>query len=696
MKTNRVLKAVFLYLALFAFLLISQAMAATVQKKSIHLVSPNGSEKLKIGSRYAIRWQSKGLKGGLDISLMYKNRNLGYLARNVNISRGTYTWKVGQVLKSKLKSAGGYKILIYSKNYKALDQSDNYFSIISGSGKTSPVVVKPLTPVKKVITKTPLKKTVKVQKKSIRLLSPNGRDRIKAGSEYLIRWSARGIRNNVTIYLSKQGKVVGTIAQNIKPGLGRYKWRVHKRLGSRQLTSGNYKIIIMTQDRTVRDDSDNTFSIVVPQTTSSESEPSDPPEDQGEPSPVTNDPLYINVTNPVKNSGWCPNTSYTINWDSNLSSTTNVKIDLVYRDATGYVSYRSIVSSTPNDGVYQFNGLSDSQVPILNVGVSVRITATDNSVYGVSGLIALGKQLTLKMSELDTWIWRHGTEYTIRWEQTCDLPAPLNIELLDVNHQHALTIASGLTPQANTFTVVKIKLHKWTVPSTLTPGFYYMRLSAGSVSHERPLRIDVPFVVPTSPEITLNRPTQNEGWCSDVSHTIEWDSTLPPGTSVKIDLMQPTSGGGFAVWRNVTPDTPDTGFFTFNDPYPGAIGVRPRVSTLDDSIASIGDVFLFGSPLSVVKPSGTFTWRKGSSYFIIWKQVCDLSGSVTLDLLDTNQQHVMTIASGLSGVAKSDLLKQRGYSWTIPMNLTPGSYFIRVTGGSKSKQRSFNIGDALN
>jgi hypothetical protein len=223
-----------------------------------------------------------------------------------------------------------------------------------------------------------------------------------------------------------------------------------------------------------------------------------------------------------------------------------------------------------------------------------------------------------------------------------------------------------------------------------------MRLSAGSVSHERPLNIDVPFAVPTSPEITLKRPTQNEGWCSDEPHTIEWESTLPPGTRVKIDLMQPTSGGGFAVWRNVTPDAPDTGFFTFSDPYPGAIGVRPRVSTLDDSIASIGDVFLFGMPLSIVKPNGMFTWRKGSSYSIVWKQVCDVSGSVTLDLLDANQQYVMTIASGLSGVTKSDLLKQKGYSWTIPMDLTPGSYFIRVTGGTKSKLKSFNIGEKLN
>jgi len=697
MKTNRVLKAVFLYLSLFVFLLTSLAVAATVQKKTIHLVSPNGGEKLKIGSEYTIRWQSKGLKGSLNISLMYKNRNLGFLARNVNASRGAYTWKVGQVLKSRVKPSGGYTIRIYSGSQKVQDQSDRYFSIIPGSRKTLTTVVKPLTPVKKSITKAPVKKTDKIQKKSIRLLSPNGRESLKAGSEYQIRWSARGIRGNVTLYLSQQGKVVGTIAQNIKPGIGRYLWRVHTKLGDKSLRGDRYKILIMTKDRKTRDDSDHYFSIVTAQTSPPDTGGSSgQPEDQGQTSQTPDPQPYISVTEPIKNSGWCPNTAYTIKWESSLPTNLNVKIELVYRNETGYVPLRIITSSTPNDGTYQFNGLSESQVPVLSVGVSVKITVLDNSVYGVSGLIALGKQLKLMMSETDTWIWRHGTEYTLRWEQICDLPAPLNIELLDANHQPALAIATGLTPLANSNTVMKVKLYKWTVPLSLTPGDYYMRLSGGVVMHERPIKIDAPFVVPTSPEITLIRPIQNEGWCSDTAHTIEWTSNLLAGTHVKIDLVQSTSGGGFIVWRNITPDTTDTGAFTFNDPYPGAIAVRPRVSTLDDTISSIGDSFLFGTPLSLIKPNGIYTWRKGSNYFIIWKQVCDLSGSITLDLLDANQQHVMTIASGLSGNAKSDLLKQKGYMWTIPMNIAPGTYYIRVTGGPYSKQRSFNIGDPLN
>ncbi len=697
MKTNRVLKAVFLYLNLFVFLLTSLAMAATVQKKPIHLISPNGGEKLKIGSEYTIRWQSKGLKGSLDISLMYKNKTLGYLARNMNASRGAYTWKVGQVLKSRIKPSGGYTIRINSGSQKVQDQSDRYFSIIPGSGKTLTTAVKPLTPVKKSITKTKVKKINKAQKKSIRLLSPNGQESLKAGSEYQIRWSARRIRGNVTLYLSQQGKVVGTIAQNIKPGIGRYLWRVHTKLGDKSLRGDRYKILIMTKDRKTRDDSDKYFSIVTAQTNPPDTGGSSgQPEDQGQTLQTPDPQPYITVTEPTKNSGWCPNTAYTIKWESNLPTNLNVKIELVYHNETGYVPLRIITSSTPNDGTYQFNGLNESQVPVLSVGVSVKITVLDNSVYGVSGLIALGKQLKLMMSEPDTWIWRHGTEYTLRWEQICDLPAPLNIELLDANHQPALAIATGLTPLANSNTVMKVKLYKWTVPPSLTPGDYYMRLSGGVVMHERPIKIDGPFVVPTSPEITLIRPIQNEGWCSDIGHTIEWTSNLPAGTHVKIDLVQSTSGGGFIVWRNITPDTLDIGAFTFNDPYPGAIAVRPRVSTLDDTVASIGDSFLFGTPLSLMKPSGNYTWRKGSNHSIIWKQVCDLSGSITLDLLDANQQHAMTIASGLSGNAKSDLLKQRGYVWTIPMNITSGTYYIRVTGGPYSKQRSFNVGDPLN
>jgi hypothetical protein len=611
MKIKSILAA-FSSIALFMFFSTSNLSAATALKPrsmsrskapSIKLLSPNGGEKIRIGALHKIRWQTKGVGGNITIYITYKNRTLGTIARNIRASAGVYRWKVGHALKTRIKAADVYKIVLKTGNRKVFDQSDKYFSITSGRAKSIPTLTAPKTSVRK-----PAKR-------------PSHR------------------------------------------------------------TTGR-----VSPAETGQKDSGGT-------TGQSDQQKEDTQPSQGstpEASP------YINVTEPVQYIGWCSDTPYAIKWDSNLPSSQNLKIELVSHGQTGFHVWKNISSNTANNGFYQFNGLSDSQIPVLSIALNVRVSTLDNAVSGISPFITIGKQLKLLVSQTYTSIWRQGSEYTIKWEQVCDLPAPLDIDLLDFNHQQALSIASALSPLATTFTTVKIKQHKWTVPSNLTPGTYYIRLSSGTITKEKPIKIDVPFAPPSSPEITITSPNQNEGWCSDNDHTIQWTSNLPSNTELKIDFVQSTSGGGFAVWRNITPGTLNSGSFTFTSPFTGAIVVRPKISTLDDATATIGDAFVYGAPLSLIQPNGLYPWRKGSNHSILWKQVCNLPGPVTIDLLDSGHQHVLTIASGLSAQAKTDLAKQYGYVWKIPMNLTPGTYYIRVTSGALSKERSFNIDEPAN
>lgn len=611
MKIKGILAA-FSSVALIMFLSISNLSAATALKttsraqtkaESIRLLSPNGGEKIKLGALHKIRWRANGISGNIAIYMTYRNRTLGTIARNIKASDGFYRWKVGQVLKTRIKAANGYKIVLKTGNKNVFDQSDKYFSIISGSTKSTSMLIAPKTAVQKPAKGPAIRKPGRV---------PSG----ETGQE----------------------GTGGTAGQSDQ---------------QKEDTQS-------TQDST----------------------PQAPP--------------YINVTEPVQYAGWCPDTPYAIKWDSNLPSSQNLKIELVRKVQTGFQVWRNITSNTSNDGIYQFNGLDDSQIPVLTIAIYVEVSTLDDAVSGISPLVTLGKQLKLMVSDPDTWIWRKGSEYTIKWEQVCDLPAPLNIELLDANHQHALTIAGALTPLATTFTNVKIKQQKWSVPSSLTPGTYFIRLSSSTLAKEKPINIEEPFVAPSSPEITITSPNQNEGWCSDAEHTIQWTSTLPPATNLKIDFVQSTSGGGFTVWRNIASSTPNSGSYSFTYPYTGAIAVRTRISTLDDATATIGDAFVYGAPLSLIQPNGLYTWRKGSNHSILWKQVCNLPGPVTIDLLDSGHQHVMTIASGLTAQAKTDLLKQYGYVWNIPMSLTPGTYYIRVSSGALAKERSFNIDEPAN
>ncbi|MFC1813737.1 Ser-Thr-rich GPI-anchored membrane family protein [Thermodesulfobacteriota bacterium] len=700
--------AAFLGIALFVFFSTSNLSATTAIKprsmpqpitNSIKLLSPNGGEKIRIGALHNIKWRVKGVSDNITIYITYKDRTLGTIARGVRASAGFYRWKVGQVLKTRIKTADGYKIVLKTGDRKVFDQSDRYFSIISGRTKSTSPLVTPKTEVKK-STQRPAPATARPISSGIKILSPNGGELITTGSEYQIRWSAKDVRDDVTIYLTDKNKTIGTIARNIKPTSGSYRWKVDNTLRGKTLKGDQYKIVLKTRDRKTVDESDRYFSI-----TSHESGQEDTggtaeqSEQQTEDTPSGSTPQappYINVAEPIQHIGWCPDTQYDITWDSNLLSSSNLKIELLRKDQTGFYVWRNITSNTPNDGTYQFSGLNDSQTPVLSIGIYVKVATLDDAVSGISPLVTLGKQLKLMISETDTWIWRKGSEYTIKWEQVCDLPAPLNIELLDSNHQHALTIASALTPLATAFTNVKVKQYKWTVPSNLTPGAYYIRLSSGTITKEKPIDIDEPFTTPSSPDITITSPNQSEGWCSDTDHTIQWTSNLPPNTNLKIDFVQSTSGGGFAVWRNITSSTPNDGSYNFTSPYTGAIAVRTKVSTLDNATVTIGDAFVYGAPLSLIQPNGLYTWRKGSNHSILWKQVCNLPGPVTIDLLDSNHQHVVTIASGLTAQAKTDLLKQHGYVWNIPMSLTPGAYYIRVSSGTLSKERSFNIDEPLN
>lgn len=611
MKTKGMLAA-FSSIAIFMFFSTSDLSAATALKPRsltrtkapyIKLLSPNGGEKIRIGALHNIRWQAKGVGGNITIYMTYKNRTLGTIARNIRASAGVYKWKVGQALKTRIRTADEYKIVLKTGDRKVFDQSDKYFSIISAPAKTISTSISPKTSIRK----------------------------------------------------PAKGSASGTTGPE---------------------SSGE----------TGQKDSGDTAG-------QSEQQNEDTQSSQGSTPQAS---PYINVTEPVQYVGWCPDTPYAIKWDSNLPSSQNLKIEIVRHEQTGFHVWKNIAPNTANDGFYQFNGLSDSQIPVLSVGLNIRVSTLDDAVSGISPVVTIGKQLKLMVSETDTWIWRKGSEYTIKWEQVCDLPAPLNIDLLDSNHQHALTIASALTPLATTFTNVKIKQHKWTVPSNLAPGTYYIRLSSGAITKEKPINIDEPFAPPSNPDITITSPNQNEGWCSDTDHTIQWNSNLPSNVDLKIDFVQSTSGGGFAVWRNITPSTPNSGSFNFTNPYTGAIVVRTRISTLDDATSTIGDAFVYGAPLSLIQPNGIYTWRKGSNHSILWKQVCNLPGSVTIDLLDSGHQHVVTIASGLTAQAKTDLSKQYGYVWNIPMSLTPGTYYIRVSSGALSKERSFNIGEPAN
>jgi len=568
---------------------------------------------------------------------------------------------------------------------------------------------------------------------SIRVLSPNGRERVNIGSNYRISWASKGARGNVSIRLMQKRRTIGTIAGSVNVAAGSYIWRVGDTLRNSVREGRDYKIRITSADGRISDISDGYFSLITkkqrvrrpgrevskPDVTrerravaraperrrTERSEPKrqewSPPADEspgqqgGETQNQQSSDPEITITSPEHAGGWCTDSPHIISWNSsNIPASTELKIDLIKNDAAGTL-WQAVTSSTPNDGSYEWAGISSADYNANSRRIKVRISTLDDTTTVVSGLVTFGDPLYFKEPNSGA-VWRQGGQGRIRWEKNCTLPAPLNVDLLDSNHQLVQNLRSNLSPVPRNSTN-KSESYNWPITTAVEPGSYHIRISSGSISMERAVTINEEVVFPTSPHFSVTSPQKFGGWCTDSTHTITWSSDLPSNTPVKIELMG-TDYTGIVVWRTLAASTPNDGSYEWtginsSDYNSVSRRLRVRISTLDDSEVTIGDVFSFGKPLYFHEPDAPYTWSHGSTGTIRWEKVCTQPSPITLDLLDSNHQHVMTIVSGLSAVPRLSTNKGEIYRWQVPATVASGSYFIRLSTGSISMEKPINIGN---
>ncbi len=539
---------------------------------------------------------------------------------------------------------------------------------------------------------------------SLKVLSPNGGETLRSGDTVKVSWRASGARGRGDVLLQHAGRTVAKIAKGVNLAAGSVSWRVN----IRKPLGGGYSIVVLSSDGKTKDQSDRPFTILAVEagrpsgtgtTGGTPSGSGTAPTGSGESAPAGGESEQpaapaapeIVITTPTANAAWCTNAPHEFHWTATLPAGTNVKIDLM-RD-NGTTVWESVTPNTVNSGSFVWPGLTDAQFASGMIYLRPRISAADGSVSKTGGLLFFGKPLRLSKPQ-STYTWRKGMQYTIQWVQLCDLPAPLDIDLLDSAHQPVLNIASGLPVGGGS----SGKSMQWTVPTDLTPGTYYIRLrtSGGQLSVEGSFHVAEPINIPVSPAITITAPSANVGWCTGEPHEFHWSSTLPASTNVKIDLMR---GDGSTLWQSITPSTANNGSFVWSGLTEaqfasGMITVRPRISTLDNSELTVGEYLHFGKWLMLDKPKSNYTWRHGSQYTITWMQPCNLTSTVTLELLNSAHQPVSTIATGLS---TSGTGSGKSYGWTVPANLAPGVYYIRVltADGLHSNEGSFNVAPPL-
>jgi hypothetical protein len=97
---------------------------------------------------------------------------------------------------------------------------------------------------------------------AITLVEPNGGESWKRNSPQFITWTTSGTLGNLKITLWQNGGLIGTIAENVNPAIGTYRWSTGAYIGNVAPLGTGYKIKIEDAVAGVSDESDMPFSIV--------------------------------------------------------------------------------------------------------------------------------------------------------------------------------------------------------------------------------------------------------------------------------------------------------------------------------------------------------------------------------------------------------------------------------------------------
>jgi len=209
---------------------ITQAKVA--QKATLKVTKPNGGQKYKTGQKIAIRW-AKG-NGGTHVKiLLLKGGKAHKVIAKKTANDGKYTYTIPAVI----KTGKTYKIKISSsKNAKITDTSNKNFTI----------------------TKAKTSSTIKV-------ISPNGGEKLKQGSSHTIKW-AKGnggafVKIQLTRVIKGKDKPFRFIARKTKND-GAFIWKVPATKAYPVGTTYKVKVIAFKGGAKINDLSNKTFSIV--------------------------------------------------------------------------------------------------------------------------------------------------------------------------------------------------------------------------------------------------------------------------------------------------------------------------------------------------------------------------------------------------------------------------------------------------
>ncbi len=555
--------------------------------QSVKVLAPNGGEKWEAGIVQSIVWASSGIDT-VKIEMTTNNGVNWSTVINKTPSNGIYNWSVPATVSTNCK----IRVSDASDGTPA-DASDSSFTI-------SP-------------------------QPTIRVVTPNGGERILSGSSYTLQWTSTGSIANVRIELSTDGGATyaTTIVQSTTNN-GSYTWDPVPAIVSSQCRIRISDI----QSLAVNDISDSNFvlTILAAQT--------------------------ISVTAPNGGESLIAGSSSPITWTS--SGVSSVGID--YSTNNG-VAWTNIVSNIPSNGYYLWNPIP----AVSSTNCKVRIyDALDTLPVAQST-----NQFTILPAPSISVISPNGGEQLISGTVKNILWTSSNILTVKIQ----LTTNSGASWVTVIDSTPSNGSYAWTVPA-LSSNLCKIKISERTAGSPSAQSASTFTVIPSLPQtVTMLSPNGGESLAPGTSYPIKWVSSGID--TVKIEL---TSNNGVS-WTTVVAKTASNGVYIWS-PVPAISSTNCKIRVSDavdgDPFGESAAVFsvLAQPSLKLTAPNGGERILAGSTYTIAWNTNFARKAIVKRSVVDTKGGKQPDSPLDISNV-KLELSSDEGINWTPIIQSTP-------------------------
>lgn len=319
----------------------------------LQVTSPKGGERLYAGTVKEIDWHSENIE---KVKIEFTTDNgakWNFIDSTASI--GFYSWSIPTQINSQPINSQNCRIKISdAKDGQPFAVTDSVFTIST------------------------------LGTRSVKVLSPNGGERIIAGSTQAITWRADGIQSVKIEFTSNSGLTWNSVSASSIPNKGTFDW-----VPVPNITSDKCKLKITdAQDATFFDESDNYFAIT--------------------PTPI------ITVTTPNGGEYWQSGSNQEITWKSE-----NVPFVKIEFSSNGLADWITVANSIPSTGSYAWNNIpnlnsAQCRIKITDATYGSPVDVSDNNFTISNQVIKSIKVLIPNGGEN----WEAGTKQNITWNSS--------------------------------------------------------------------------------------------------------------------------------------------------------------------------------------------------------------------------------------------------------------------------------------